>query len=340
MAVGMFFSAATHSLNELALWRVITGLGIGALVAVINALAAEFANAKRRALALALMAIGYPVGGLIGGLGSALLLRSFGWPSIFVAGFVAALVLLIVTYLLLPESPSFLLTSHKPRNLAQMNAFLKRAGHAPLDFLREQAIAVPGARPSIFAADLIGTTLRITCVDVLFVVAVYFILSWMPQMIVDAGFAPSTASLASAAANVCGVIGGILLGLLAPYIGLRALTVAVMLGMGAATIAFGFAPAKLQPLMIAASVCGFFLFAGASGLYATLATTFEASVRATANGFVVGVGRVASAICPLIAGWLFSEGLNRGEVSLAFGICAILAGGILVGLAHKPALPA
>jgi AAHS family 4-hydroxybenzoate transporter-like MFS transporter len=45
MAIGMALSAMASSLPELAGWRVVTGLGIGACVAVINPIAAEFANA-------------------------------------------------------------------------------------------------------------------------------------------------------------------------------------------------------------------------------------------------------------------------------------------------------
>ena len=51
MAVGMALSATSSSLVQLAAWRVVTGLGIGACVAVINPIAAEFANARRRSLA-------------------------------------------------------------------------------------------------------------------------------------------------------------------------------------------------------------------------------------------------------------------------------------------------
>jgi MFS family permease len=338
MAVGMFFSAEAHSLNELSLWRVVTGLGIGALVAVINALAAEFANAKRRALALSLMAIGYPIGGLIGGLGAAALLQSYGWSSIFFAGFVAAVVLWLAVFLFLPESPAFLLASRRRGSLAKINEFLTRCGHVPIDSLPLPAIAPSLAYTSIFSSDLIRTTFRITSVNVLFVVAVYFVLSWMPQMVSDAGFPPATASLVAAAANITGIFSGLLLGLLAPYLGLRPLSVVVMFGLGVTTIIFGFTPANLQLLIAAAAACGFFLFAGAAGFYATLATTFDASARASGSGFVIGVGRVASAACPFIAGWLFSNGAGRGEVSLVFGISAICAGAILIGLRREPAL--
>ena len=48
MALGMFMAPTTHGLVELSIWRVVTGLGIGGSLAAINAVAAEFSNARRR----------------------------------------------------------------------------------------------------------------------------------------------------------------------------------------------------------------------------------------------------------------------------------------------------
>src|SRR5690348_11597710 len=54
-------------LGDLAVWRVITGLGIGGMLAAINAVAAEFSNTKQRDWSVAIMSIGYPVGAALGG---------------------------------------------------------------------------------------------------------------------------------------------------------------------------------------------------------------------------------------------------------------------------------
>ena len=68
MALGMFMVPTTHGLVELSIWRVVTGLGIGGMLAVINAVAAEFSNARRRDLSVTLMSTGYPLGAVVGGL--------------------------------------------------------------------------------------------------------------------------------------------------------------------------------------------------------------------------------------------------------------------------------
>jgi MFS transporter, AAHS family, 4-hydroxybenzoate transporter len=84
MIGGDLRSSATHTVADLMLARVVTGLGIGAMIAVISSLAAEYANARRRDFCLTLMGAGFPVGGLLGGLLAADLLPTYGcWRAPF-----------------------------------------------------------------------------------------------------------------------------------------------------------------------------------------------------------------------------------------------------------------
>src|SRR5580658_7181607 len=46
MGLGALLSGFATSLPQLAAWRVVTGLGIGACIAVINPISAEFANGR------------------------------------------------------------------------------------------------------------------------------------------------------------------------------------------------------------------------------------------------------------------------------------------------------
>src|SRR5215813_6663728 len=68
MAIGMFMATTVVGVVDLSIWRVITGLGIGGMLASINAVAAEFSNTRRRDLSVSLMSIGYPIGAVVGGL--------------------------------------------------------------------------------------------------------------------------------------------------------------------------------------------------------------------------------------------------------------------------------
>jgi len=67
MAIGMFGAGHAQGVSALLLWRLLTGLGIGGTLASINAAAAELSNRRWAQLRLALMVIGYPLGGSLGG---------------------------------------------------------------------------------------------------------------------------------------------------------------------------------------------------------------------------------------------------------------------------------
>src|ERR1700761_7147125 len=67
MTLGMAMVVGVHGLQALCFWRVITGLGIGGMLAANNAVATEFSSTRRRDFSVSMMAIGYPLGAIIGG---------------------------------------------------------------------------------------------------------------------------------------------------------------------------------------------------------------------------------------------------------------------------------
>ncbi len=68
MAAGMYGAAQAANVEVLLLSRLVTGLGIGGMLAAINAATAEVSNNRWRSLAMALLVIGYPLGGVLGGI--------------------------------------------------------------------------------------------------------------------------------------------------------------------------------------------------------------------------------------------------------------------------------
>ncbi len=330
MATGMLASALAPSLPVLALWRVWTGIGIGACVAVINPVSAEFANVRRRPLTVSIMSTGYPVGGVAGGLVASWLLRTHGWPAVFLAGFVASAAMIPLVAVLMPESLAFLLGQRNDRSLARVNAVLARCRQPAIDQLPDVTKAGRRGYAIVFGREQVAATVWITSIFLLLMMAIYFVLSWLPQMVADAGYPPSAASLVSALMSTVGVVGGILLGWLAQRLPLRWLSGGAMGGLGLAIIVLGFAPPVLGLLAASGALCGFFIFSTSSGAYATLATVFPDTARASGTGFVLGVGRISSAIGPLTAGALFAGGFGRSGVSSVFGGIALLGASILM----------
>ncbi|MBX3592882.1 MAG: MFS transporter [Sphingomonas sp.] len=334
MTVGMLGAATANGVTVLMLWRVLTGLGIGGMLAATNAAVAEAANARHRSLAVVLMAAGYPVGTIVGGSVSAVLLSIYDWRAIFVFGAACSLLFVPLVLWRAPESVSFLMHKRPPDALKRINAALARMGHPPVDALPEVEVGDGDKVPMIelFSPALLRPTILLTLAYLAHIMTFYFILKWIPKIVVDMGFPPPEAAGVLVWASIGGATGSVLLGLLSGKIRLLALTIVAMLLSTALVIVFGRAQTDLSSLSMVAALAGFATNAGVVGLYALIAQSFPTGVRATATGFVIGVGRGGSALAPALAGFLFAAGYGLQSVAVLMGLGSIIGAVALAGM--------
>ena len=333
MAGGMLMTTTVTGLIDLSIWRVITGLGIGGMLAAINAVAAEFSNSRRRHLSVSLMSIGYPMGAVLGGLVAAQLLQGNDWRSVFYFGAAVTATLIPVVYLLVPESVHWLTRRQPAGALETINQTMRRMGHSRTDAL--PAMTAELRRRSIgdiFAPRLVATTVIVTLAYFFHITTFYFIVKWVPKIVVDLGFDPSSAAGVLVWTNVGGATGGAVLGLLTQRYGVKGLTIAVLACSTLAVTWFGRTPPDLQQLSLICAVAGFFTNAGIVGLYALIAQAFPTHVRAFGTGFTIGVGRGGSVLAPIIAGFLFAAGYSLPTVALTMALGSTLAAAMLLKL--------
>ena len=182
MAIGMLGAASSGDIIRLSAWRLFTGIGIGGMLAATNAAVAEVSNAARRPLCVVLMAAGYPLGTIIGGSISALLLQSYDWHAIFVFGAVATLCFMPVVLLHAPESIAFLMYRRPANALALINHTLMRMGRATVARLPEPVGEMQVIPVSVlFSPSLKRLTLLLTAAYLAHVITFYFILKWIPR---------------------------------------------------------------------------------------------------------------------------------------------------------------
>ena len=132
MTLGMVMATRAKGVYDLSVWRVFTGLGIGGMLASINAVAAEFSSDKRRSLNVSLMAIGYPIGAVIGGSIAAILLKQGEWRVVFEFGAVVTALFIPLVLWLVPESIAWLCQRQPAGALDSVNRSLVRMGHRPV----------------------------------------------------------------------------------------------------------------------------------------------------------------------------------------------------------------
>jgi len=133
-------------------------------------------------------------------------------------------------------------------------------------------------------------------------------------------------------ASVGGASGSLVLGLLSGKVRVLALTIVAMLLSTGLVILFGQGQSDLAGLSMVAAAAGFATNAGVVGLYALVAQSFPTGVRASATGFVIGVGRGGSALAPALAGFLFASGYQLQTVAIMMGLGSIVAAGALLAM--------
>ena len=337
MATGMILAANARGIYDLSAWRILTGLGIGGMLATINATAAEVANERRRNLCVSIMAIGYPIGVVLGGKIVALLLQSYDWRSVFYFGAFATAVFIPIVAWQVPESISWLCQRQPAGALERVNRTLARMGHAAvsaLPALTRESRASPFA--DIFRRGLVRTTVLATLAYALHIATFYYIVKWVPKIVVDMGYAQSSAADVLVWTNVGGATGGAVLGLLALRLELKTLTVFVLVMSFVMVTMFGRVQGDLAEFSLVCAATGFFTNAGIVGIYAILARAFPTHVRATGTGFVVGLGRGGSVLGPIAAGFLFEGGYGLQLVSMLLGAGSFLAAVTLSLLRLRP----
>lgn len=322
----MLMTAWVETLEILVIVRVVTGLGVGGLLASLNTLVAEYSSDRRRHLAISFLQSGYPIGALVGGLIAAPLIPAFGWQIVFIGGGIATLVMVLAVWLLLPESLHFLLENRPKDALRQVNRILGRLGQKTVELLPEtDELPVKAGVIRVFSAELKQSTLLLWVSFFMSMLTLYFLLLWTPQIIVNAGLPQDQAIRVGATLNGGGLIGMLLLGYLSERFGLYRLIMLFFLMGALSMVAFALADGSVMVLLLLAFCLGFFSIGGMIGLYSAAAGIYPTQLRNTGLGWGIGVGRLGAILGPNVAGLLIGIGWEQADYFLLLALPLIFA---------------
>jgi MFS family permease len=276
------------------------------------------------------MAIGYPIGGVLGGQVVQGLLKSGDWRSVFYFGSAVSVAFIPLVLLWVPESVHWLAQKQPTNALEKINRSLKRMGHAAIAALPPlPTMARKPALSDIFGPALMATTLIVTFAYFFHIMTFYFVLKWIPQIIHNMGFDASAAAGVLKWANLGGAIGGAVVGLLGMRYPMKTLTIGVMILSTVMVNVFGRSPHDLRDLALICACTGFFTNGAICGLYAIFAHVFPTHLRAFGTGFAIGLGRGGSALGPVLAGYLFQSGWSVATVATTLSVAALIGAVIL-----------
>lgn len=320
-----FLGGFAENPTQFAVLRFIAGLGIGGVLPNLVALTSEYAPEKLRSTLVTAMFSGYAMGGIMAALLGTWLTPSFGWQIMFwIAGI--PLIALPLLWMFLPESLAFLVKQQKTdKALAIVQKLSPEDKVTPTTVLVFNESKVPAASISaLFKQGRLGGTLLFWLAFFMCLLMLYALGSWLPKLMMAAGYSLGSSLTFLLALNIGAVIGTAGGGMLADRFHIKPVVISMLTVGVLALIGLGFN--SPQPVI-------YFLvsLAGASSvgcsilLYSYVAQYYPLAVRSTGLGWASGVGRLGAIVGPIVIGFLLGLELPHKFNFLAVAVPAVLA---------------
>lgn len=330
--VACLWSGFATSLDELALLRFVTGVGLGAAMPNAVTLMSEYCPDGRRATMTNLMFCGFPLGAAFGGFLASWMIPHFGWRSVLVLGGVVPLVLLVPLVMWLPESVRYMVA--KRQAAERIRAVLMKISASASSFaaftMTEKAAAESRGKTGIalvLSGSYVMGTLMLWLAYFMGLVIFYALINWMPILFKEAGLDAQTAGLIAALFPLGGV-GAVLFGFLMDRFNPNRI-IAVGFALTAVAIwAIGQSSGHVGALVVVVFVAGALMNTAQSSLPALAAAFYPTAGRATGVSWMLGMGRFGG-----IAGSLLVAELTRRQFGFAQVFTVIAAAGLVSAIA-------
>ena len=290
---------------QLAVFRILLGIGMGGEWASGAALVSETWPAEHRGKALGLMQSAWAIGYGLAALAVMIILPRWGWRAVFFVGILPAFFTLWI------------------RSYVEEPAIWRE---------RRASASTPARFSQIFAHDVWRLTIAVTLMNAFTMFAWWGFNLWLPgylSMPVSAGgIGLSTTAMTSFvfAMQIGMWFGYVTFGFISDAIGRRRSYVIYTLTAAALIVIYVSLSAPVALLLLGPFVA-FFATGYFSGFGAVTAELYPTEIRATAQGFTYNIGRIASAAAPYAVGSLaqtrgFDVALST--TSLAFVLAAVM----------------
>ena len=314
-SIATLCTAFVTNIEQIFILRLIAGLGMGGATPVLLALAAEYSPQRYKGTVTTCVLLALPAGAMCGGLLAAKILPILGWQGIYLIGGVLPLILLFILYFLLPESLEYLAQNSKASSHATIQRILNKISPQPVDFItidqpKILANQVEKAKLAVlFQNGLARTTLGVWGTYFFNWIAWFMLLSWLPTILKQAGLAADQAPYASVTVNAAFIIFALPLAYWLPKLNTaKILTFMLITGL-AIVLGLGLLIETQQwaYIFILIALAGFGIGGQQLALNYLVVAAYPTTVRATATGWAIGMGRMGAIIGSAIGGLILNS---------------------------------
>lgn len=336
-SVGMAITATAQSVQTFGIFRFLTGVGVGALVATVGALVAEFAPAGQRNRYNAVVYSGIPAGGVLAALVALVLGDTLGWRGLFWVGALPLVTLLPLAVFFMPESLKWLVAQGR---FADAEAVSARTGipvPAPEPVV-EDKVGFPALASRTFAYP----TALLGLMSFAGLLLTYGLVTWLPQIMQAQGFGKSSSLAFLLVLNLAAIFGGLAASYLADRVGAKRVVASTFVLAG---IALALLPLQMPAALVflAVAVAGVGTIGTQVLIYGLVANYYPTRARGAGVAWCAGFGRLGGIFGPIIGGVLVGAGLGGTTAFQLFAVISVV--GALVTLlvprsAHDEAVSA
>ncbi len=292
MGVCTLLTVTAGGADSFMVWRVLTGLTLGAALPNVVALMVEHAPPRHRSFAVVILYSGFGIGAALGASFAGMLIPVYGWKAVFVLGGVVPFAWTVLMLVWLPQTV----------------------------LPRTASVRSPVA--SLFSADRLVATVSIWTVLAMNGALIACLNLWLTTLFAQSGVALAASLRFSTAMLTAGILGAYVIGWLMDRLGTYTVLIPIQL-LAAAMIALT-AVTLHEPVLWVAVGLGAFLNGGTSGVQGLLASLYPTVMRATGIGWASCVGRLAGIAAPLALSALLASGWNARSSMLACVVPACL----------------
>ncbi len=320
-------SAFSPDIETLVLLRFLTGLGLGGAMPNTITMTSEYLPARRRGALVTLMFCGFTLGSAMGGIVSAQLVPLIGWHGILALGGILPLMLFFGLLFALPESPRWQVRRQLPQAVVArtVSAITGERYHDTQFFLHEVAAVAKGSIRQLFAGRQLVITLMLWVVFFMSLLIIYLLSSWMPTLLNHRGIDLQQASWVTAAFQVGGTLGALLLGVLMDRLNpFRVLAVSYALG-AVCIVMIGLSENGLWLMALAIFGTGIGISGSQVGLNALTATLYPTQSRATGVSWSNAIGRCGAIVGSLSGGMMMTLNFSFDTLFFVIAIPAAIS---------------
>ena len=331
--------ALSQNVEQLAVFRILLGFGMGMEFPIGQSLVSEFIPAKNRGRYIALLEGFWPIGFIAAGLLAYFILPIGGWRWVFAFEGIPAIFVLIIRRVV-PESPRWLecIGRHEEANdvmLALEDGVRKASGRElpPVENISDSvAAAACEYKFSFFELWKTGYAKRTIMVWSLWFFALlgyYGITTWLGAFLQQAGYSVTKSVFYTLIISLAGVPGFFTVAYFIEGRGRKITIITVLLGSAVSAYFYGTAT-TLTTLIIYGLCMQFFLFGMWSAMYAYTPELYPTRARATGSGFASSIGRLGSLLGPSIVAVILPRTGQSGVFAL--GAACFVVAALVVGV--------